>query len=111
MALSLLAAKTKVTVANSRALLYRCPVGKTATVWSGTITNVDEVLRKGYLISLEVQGTDSLYTYKGKDIIVPYGLSIGVPKIQLVAGESIFLTANEANVIHVDVAIAEKAVV
>ena len=43
-----------------------------------------------------------------KDVIVPYGISIRIPKYTLAAGDKIVFTADAASVVDAVMSIAEK---
>jgi hypothetical protein len=93
----------------SRTLVYTCPNSPTvgATIFDGTITNLDNVNKTVKYITLEheVSGT---FTSIGKEIIIPYGISPRLPKIQLLPGEKLHITVSEANQIDLFVNIAER---
>lgn len=94
-------------VGATRTVGYTCPAGKSAIVFDGTLSNKDAT-RKGHLVTVETQTSGGSYFVLVKDVIVPYGISIRIPKYTLAAGDKIVFTADAASVVDAVISIAEK---
>ena len=105
MASKLLGVSTKV-ANNGRNLIYTCPTGKSSVIFNGTISNTD--INYGQITcTLEVERS-GVFTNIGKDIFVPYGLSIIIPKIVLGAGNKLHATISVANTVDINLSVVEK---
>lgn len=92
----------------SRTLLYTCPALTQAVVFSGTSANVDNTNMQEHWVTYEVQKVDTSYVLVLNKIAIPYGNSLLVPKISLVAGEKIYVTTDTANMVQARLSIVEK---
>lgn len=92
----------------TRVLLYTCPAATQAVAFSGTATNIDNALMQEHWITLEVRKVDTSYVLVLNRIAVPYGNSLTIPKVALAAGESLYVTADAANVMQTRFSIVEK---
>lgn len=83
-----------VSIGTSRTLVYGpVPAGTTAIIFSGTLSNIDSVGQAQHTATLE--SYDSVnYTTHLPAIPIPYGSASEVPKIVLLAGESLYCTAD-----------------
>lgn len=107
MAINFTAADVK--IESTRTLAYTCPGGKVGIVFSGVIPNVDSVIKQDRFLTVEVQKLDLSYISIFKDIPVPYGNSLALPKIVLTPGEKLYLTADASNVLQSRISIAERS--
>lgn len=96
------------TLTTSRVLLYTCPGSTQAVVFEGTISNVDDSNLVDHSVTLEVQKTDNSYVKKLNKVPVPYGSSLALPKVTLLAGEKVYLTAEATNVLIARLSIVER---
>lgn len=106
MAITLLPAQ--INVGATRTVGYTCPAGKSAIVFDGTLSNKDAT-RKGHLVTVETQTSGGSYFILVKDVIVPYGISIRIPKYTLSAGDKLVFTADQTNMVDAVISIAEKS--
>ena len=106
MAITILPAQ--INVGATRTVGYTCPAGKSAIVFDGTLSNKDAT-RKGHLVTVETQTSGGSYFVLVKDVIVPYGISVRIPKYTLAAGDKIVFTADFASTVDVVMSIAEKS--
>ena len=106
MAITILPAQINVGV--TRTVGYTCPAGKSAIVFDGTLSNKDAT-RKGHLVTVETQTSGGSYFVLVKDVVVPYGIAIRIPKYTLSAGDKIVFTADEASSVDVVMSVAEKS--
>lgn len=99
-----------VTPANStRTLVYTSPVvGQSATVFDGTITNIDDFNKQVHFITLEVEMTPGVFKKLGNKIAVPYGLSPRVVKTNLLPGQKLHITVSTGNTVDVFLSIVER---
>lgn len=105
MASQIIGVSTKV-VNNGRNIVYTCPTGKTSIIFHGTLANTD--INYGQVTcTLEVERS-GVFTVIGKDIFVPYGLSIIIPKIVLGAGNKLHATISVANTVDINLSVVEK---
>jgi len=81
----------------TRTLVYG-PVsaGTTIIVFDGTISNVDVANMTQHWFTLESYDGVSVYTTHLFEIPVPFGSSSRLPKITLLPGESLYITADAA---------------
>lgn len=95
-------------IGSTRTLLYTCPSGTQAVIFSGTVSNIDgSHLDQSLTIeALKVDGTT--YIMVGNAIIVPFGSSLILPKIALLAGEKLYLTGSTAGSLTARASIVEK---
>lgn len=89
-------------------IVYTCPTGKGAIIFDGTISNKDSTTKQGQLVTVEIQKTTGTIYTLVKDMIIPYGISIRVPKYTLLTGDKLLMTASSSNV-DVILSIAEKS--
>lgn len=88
------------TAGTTRTLLYG-PVaaGQTVVVFSGVFSNIDNAGTVTHYLTLETRDSGSNYTNKLNKIPIPFGGASMCPKIVLLAGESLYVTADAANAI------------
>lgn len=89
-----------VSAGTTRTLLYG-PVssGTTALAFSGTLANVDDTNKTDHWVTVERYDGTSTYTAVLNEIPVKFGATSECPKMALVAGESVYVTADAVNVI------------
>ena len=81
----------------SRTLVYGpVPASTTVIVFDGTISNVDVTGMNQHWFTLESYDGSSTYTTHLFEIPVPFGSSSRLPKITLLTGESLYVTADAA---------------
>lgn len=82
----------------TRTLIYG-PVaqGVMCIVFSGTFANVDNTNEVNHWITLESFDGNTNYTAHLNQIPIPYGGTSMCPKIVLLAGESLYVTADAAS--------------
>lgn len=98
-------------VANTtRTLLYTAPSNITAIVFSGTVSNTDNVNKADHFITIEIRRPDGT-TYRAmfKDFPVAYGGALMIPKVVLMPTESIFVSAETNAVLTVITSIVERS--
>lgn len=87
----------------TRTLLYGpISTGVTAVVFAGLFTNIDSTTLANHWFTLETYN-GTTYTVKLNQIPVPYGSASECPKIVLLAGESLYVTADAAASIEASV--------
>lgn len=92
----------------SRTGSYQCPVGTQSVVFAGTIANIDNSLGQEHWATLEIQKVDTSYVVLMNKIPIPYANSLNVPKITLLPGERLFVSADAAASVQVRLSIIEK---
>ena len=93
----------------SRTLVYTCPASTQAVVFSGTLANIDTTNKQEQSVIVEIQKVDTTYILVLNNVPVPYGNSLLIPKIALIAGESIYVTCSSGvNLIEARLSIVEK---
>lgn len=94
----------------TRTPFYTTPGATVGIVFSGTVTNVDDTNMLDHTIVMEVLKIDGT-TYRKilNKVPIPYGSSLEVPLVDLVATEKIYFTADAANVLEVRLSIVERA--
>jgi len=95
----------------SRTELYLCPLTGVldTTIFSGTITNVDTAGMATHSVTIERQLSGAgAYIPKLVRIPIAFGGSLKFPKMALEPGEKVFVTSHDANMITVDVSLAER---
>lgn len=97
-----------VAITTSRTLLYTCPGATQAVVFAGTVSNVDGTNKADHVVTLEVQKTDNSYVSILKEVPITYGGALSLPKIALLTGEKIYLTADSNSTLITRVSIVEK---
>lgn len=94
----------------TRTLLYGpVPAGVTAIVFSGTFSNVDSATGSEHTITLEVRNTGGNYIPRLFRVPIPYGGTSKCPKTVLLAGESLYITADVAAKVQAVVDVLERA--
>jgi hypothetical protein len=83
--------------------------GVQAIVFSGTFSNLDTTNKSDHLFTLEILNAGAAYISLLKDVPVPYGGSSECPKIVLLPGESLYVTAADAVAIQASVNILERS--
>jgi hypothetical protein len=71
--------------------------GTTVIVFDGTATNVDTAGQGQHWVTLESYDGTSTYTPHLTQIPLPFGSSSRLPKITLLPGESLYVTADAAS--------------
>lgn len=91
---------TPLTAGTTRTLAYG-PVAAATTVivFSGTLANIDSTNQAQHWITLESYDGVSTYTQHLFQVPLPYGSTSKCPKIVLLAGESLYVTADTAGVV------------
>lgn len=92
----------------ARTQVYAAATGVTATIFDGTIANVD-ITKVTHYITVELEGPAGVFTTLGKDVAVPYGVAPRLPKIVVKPTQKLHVTADAANAIHVNLSVAEKS--
>lgn len=98
-----------VRIGATQTLIYAAPAGTTATIFDGTITNVDDANQAMRFVVFELRRVDGITFKLGNKIAIPYGMSPRVPKVVLRPGESLYGTADAANSIDCVIMIAERS--
>jgi len=98
------------TVTLGRVLVYTAAstVGLTATIFTGTVSNIDDVTMLNQMVTLDRLTVGGLYSNIFNFIIVPYGGALALPKATLLAGESLFIGISTANKMNIDMSIAVR---
>jgi len=107
---------TQVTIASTtitlgRILVYTAAstVGLTATIFTGTVSNIDDVGMLNQIVTLDRLTADgATYSNLFNYIIIPHGGALPVPKVSLLAGEKLFIGASNANKLNIDISIAVR---
>lgn len=97
-----------VAIGTSRTLLYTCPGSTQAVIFAGTVANIDSTNKADHVLTIEVQKVDTSYVVAGMQIPVTYGGSLILPKIALLAGEKVYLTADATSSLVCRASIVEK---
>lgn len=97
-----------VAITTSRTLLYTCPAATQAVVFSGTVSNIDTTNKADHVVTVEVQKVDTTYVSILKEVPITYGGALSLPKIALLTGEKIWLTADANSTLITRVSIVEK---
>lgn len=86
----------------TRTLVYGpVAVGTTVIVFDGTASNIDSTGQAQHAITLESYDGVSTYTTHLFQVPIPYGSSSKVPKITLLTGEYLYVTADVAGTVAV----------
>lgn len=87
------------TAGATRTVVYGpVPAGTSVIVFSGTCANVDTVGKAQHDITLESYN-GATYTTHFSQLPIPYGATTKVPKIVMLPGESLYVTADAAGVV------------
>lgn len=102
--------RSEVVAGTTRTQLYG-PVGAgvTSIVFAGTFSNIDSTNKSDHVFTLEIFNAASVYIPVLKEVPVPYGGSSECPKIVLLPGESLYVTAAEATAIQASVNVLERS--
>jgi len=93
-----------ITAGTSRTLLYGpVGVGTTVVVFSGTFANIDDASRGTHWITLESVDSSGNYTEKLYQVPIPFGSSSMCPKMVLLPGESLYVTADQNDAVSCSV--------
>lgn len=92
----------------SRTLIYTAPANTISTIFSGSVTNIDTTNQATHYVTLEYMKSGGTYVSLGTQVAVPFGVSPGMMKQVLQAGQSLWVTADAANVLTVAISVAEK---
>jgi hypothetical protein len=86
-----------ITAGVTRTLAYGpVPSATTVIVFSGTLSNVDNTNQSQHWLTLEsFDGAN--YTQHLNQVPIPWGSTSKVPKLVLMAGESLYITADAAS--------------
>lgn len=98
----------QINVGTSRTIGYTCPAGKSSIVFDGTLSNKD-VTKKSHLATVEIQKSGGQYFVLVKDVVIPYGISIRIPKYALAVGDKLIFTADASNAVDAVFSVAEKS--
>lgn len=91
----------------TRTTLITATAAKQTIVITGTVGNIDTTNKATHFVTIEVQ-TGATYIVLLKDAPVPYGGSLVLPKIVLVAGDVLHMTASQVSVLEGYVSYVEK---
>jgi hypothetical protein len=84
----------------NRTLVYTAPTTATsAIVFGGTLTNTDAITKTVKTATVEILVSAGVYKRVGGQVSVPYAIGIGLPKITLNPGQSIYVTISQANTV------------
>lgn len=73
------------------------------------MANKDSTLKKGQQATVEMQkSTGDIYTLV-KDVLIPYGISIRMPKYILSPGDKLLMKATNNSMVDVVMSVAEKS--
>lgn len=73
--------------------------GTTVIVFAGTLANVDDAGQAQHWATIETYDGVSSYTKHFNKVPVPYGSTSKLPRLTLLPGESLWITADVANAI------------
>jgi hypothetical protein len=99
------------TVTLGRVLVYTTAstAGLTATIFTGTVSNIDDVSKLDRLVTVDRLLVDGVtYSNIFNNIIIPYGGALPMPKLTLLAGEKLFISVSSANTLNIDMSIAVR---
>lgn len=99
--------KAAAAIANTRTTLLTAPAGKQTIVINGLVSNLDTTNKSTYFVTIEV-GTGATYRVLVKDAPVPYGGALELPKIVLIAGDVLTMTASASSVLEGYISYVEK---
>jgi hypothetical protein len=89
----------------TRTLLYAATTQ--AVLFSGTVANVDDPTMSDHSVTMEVKRGGSYINVLNK-VPVPFGSSLQLPKVALVSGEEIYLTADLVSCLVARLSLVEK---
>lgn len=108
----LLKSKNITPINTTRTLVYTCPDSGVldTTVFTGTISNVDTAGMATHSVTVERLLIDGV-TYVPKLVRIPiaFGGSLKFPKMALEPNEAVYVTSHVANMITVDISLAERS--
>lgn len=83
----------------ARTVLYGpAPAGTTVIIFSGVFANIDNTSMAQHWITLETKdSTGAIFTSKLNQVPIPFGGSSMCPKLVLLPGETLLVTADAAN--------------
>lgn len=88
----------------TRTLIYGPVAANTvAIIFAGLFANIDTTSKGTHTFTLETYDGVSTYTTKLQDVPVMYGGSSECPKITLLPGESLYVTADAVSVIDASI--------
>ena len=73
--------------------------GTTIIVFSGTLANIDNTGQAQHWVTIETYDGVSAYTQHFNKVPVPYGSTSKMPRLTLLPGESLWVTADAASAI------------
>ena len=94
-------------VGTARTAIMTAPAAKQTIVINGLISNNDTANKASHFLTVEVQ-TGATYRVILKDAPIPYGGSLELPKIVLVAGDVLHMTSSVATHLQAYVSYVEK---
>lgn len=84
----------------TRQLAYTAPSVLQTVSYSGLATNIDTVSKVQHTVTIEVQKVDTTYFDIVRDVPIPYGSTLKLPKFSLATGEKIYITCDVANIVQ-----------
>jgi len=97
-----------VSIGATRTLLYTTPASTQSVLFAGTVANIDTTAMTDHWVTIEIQKVDTSYVSVLIQAPISFGGSLSLPKIALIAGEKVYLTADAASKLVARVSIVEK---
>lgn len=97
-----------VAIGATRTLLYTVPAATQSVLFAGTVANIDNTNLADHTVTIEVQKVDTSFVTVANKVPITFGGSLSLPKIALIAGEKIHLTADVVSVLVARASIVEK---
>lgn len=91
----------------ARTSVLTAAAAKQTIVINGLVSNNDSANKGTHFVTVEVQ-TGATYRSLGRDLPIPYGGSLELPKIVLADGDVLHMTASAASVLEAYVSYVEK---
>jgi hypothetical protein len=86
----------------TRTLIYTPDILADSTViHAGTLSNIDDLNKQPHMVTLEVEVSSGVFKKIGNEIIVEYGISVAVPKINLGFGQTLWATLSQGNTVDI----------
>jgi len=101
-------ASTTVTLGRTLVYTAAATTGLTATLFTGTVSNIDDVGMLDQMVTLDRLTASGIYSNIFNYIIIPFGGALTMPKVTLLADEKLFISVSTANKINIDVSIAVR---
>ena len=99
--------KSAADLTTARVAVVTAAANKQTIVITGTVSNLDTANKASHFVTIEIQ-TGGTYRVILKDAPVPYGGSLILPKIAMVSGDVMHMTASANSVMQGYISYVEK---